>query len=92
MKNWCDTRIEEDEAQHWCVAGVALLHGLQPLGEARTRQIGDVQFTEQSVVIGTDLLVDLDPVALDGDPVPVRLGMLPRQPPPPLAGSVRGGL
>jgi len=35
-----------------------------------------VQFAKQSVVIGTDLLVDLDPVVLDGDPLPTRFGML----------------
>src|SRR6266568_1436245 len=32
-------RIKEDEAQHRRVVGVLLLHGLQPLGKARTRQV-----------------------------------------------------
>ena len=63
-------RIEEDEAQHRRVAGVLLLNGLQPLGEARSRQADHVQLAEQSFVIGTDLLVDLDTVVLDGDSAP----------------------
>src|SRR5437868_13183475 len=33
-------RIEENEAQHRRVAGVVLLHGPQPLGNARARQAG----------------------------------------------------
>src|SRR6266699_5988785 len=56
-------RIEENEAQHRRVAGVVLLHGPQLLGEARARQAGYMQIAEHSVVIGADLLVDLDPVA-----------------------------
>src|SRR5258708_1998150 len=35
-----------------------------------------MQFAEQSIVMGAGLLVDLDPVALDGDPVPARIGVL----------------
>jgi hypothetical protein len=35
-----------------------------------------VQFADQSVIIGADLLVDLDAVALDSDPVSVSLGVL----------------
>ena len=35
-----------------------------------------MHLAEQSVVIWADLLIDLDPVALDGDPVPVRIGVL----------------
>ncbi len=70
-------RIEKDEAQHRRVLGVALLHGLQPLGDVRPRQAGHVvQLAEQRVVIGADLLVDLDAVVLDGDPVPACLGVL----------------
>jgi hypothetical protein len=56
--------------------GGVLLLGLQPLGEARARQADRLQLAEQSLVIRTYLLVDLDPVVLDGDPVPARLGML----------------
>src|SRR5712692_24240 len=69
-------RIEEDEAQHRRVADVALLLGLQPLGEARARQADHVQLAEQRVVIGADVLVDLDLVVLDGDAVPACLGVL----------------
>jgi len=35
-----------------------------------------MQFADQSIVIGAGLLVDLDPFALDGDPVAARLGKL----------------
>ena len=35
-----------------------------------------MQFADQRVVIGADLFVDLDPVALDGHPVPARLRVL----------------
>src|SRR5947208_321614 len=68
--------IEEDEAQDRRVAGVALLVGLQPLGEARARQTGYVQLFQENFVIGADWLVDLDPVVLVDDPIPARLGML----------------
>jgi len=70
------SRIEEGEAEHWRVAGVALLHGLQLPGEAGARQAERRQLVEQRVVIGTGLLVDLDLVVLDCHPVPECLGML----------------
>ncbi len=35
-----------------------------------------MQFADQCVVIGVDLLLDLDPLALDGHPVAARLGVL----------------
>ncbi|MFL5652708.1 MAG: hypothetical protein ACJ8CB_00775 [Ktedonobacteraceae bacterium] len=69
-------RIEENEAQHRRVAGVSLLQVPQPLGEARARQARQVHLTDHRFVIRADLLVDLDPVILDGDPVPARLGVL----------------
>src|SRR6266567_3367352 len=68
--------IQESEAQHRREAGVALLQGPQLLGEARSRQVREVQFADQCVVIGADLLVDLNAVALDGDPVAARLEVL----------------
>src|SRR5205814_543553 len=55
---------------------VSLLQGPQLLGEARSRQARNVQFADYRVVIRADLLVDLDPVALDGDPVAARLWVL----------------
>lgn len=39
-------RIEEDEAQHRRIAGEALLFGLQPLSEARSRQSKRLQLVE----------------------------------------------
>ncbi len=68
--------IQETEAQHRREAGVALLQGPQLLGEARSRQVREVQFADQCVVIGADLLVNFDTVALDSDPVTVRPGVL----------------
>ena len=69
-------RIEEDEAQYRRVMGVTLFCGLQPLGEAQARRADYVQIVEQSIEIGASILVDLDTIVLDDDPVPGRLGML----------------
>src|SRR5436853_5825407 len=62
--------IEEVEAQYRLVTGVTLLQVSQLLGETRSRQAGYTQLTDHSLVIGTNSLVDFDPVLLDGNPVP----------------------
>ena len=68
--------IQEGESQHRRVLRVALLQCPQFFGEARSRQTGDAQSTDYLIVIGGDLLVDLDAFAFDGDPVVARLGEL----------------
>jgi hypothetical protein len=48
----------------------ALLLGLQPLSEIRSKPSNRLKFAEESIVIGANLLIDLNPVVLDGDLVP----------------------
>jgi hypothetical protein len=68
--------IEEVEAQYWHILGVGLPLRLQPFNEAWFKTSRQLKFTEERRVIGANLLVDLDPVVLDGDPVLAGLRVL----------------
>ena len=64
------SRIEKGEAQYGHILSVALVFGLQLRSETL---LSHSQLTLERVEIGTELLVDFDPVALDRDSVLERM-------------------